>query len=94
MVLPATTPGIVLKRSVMLRPFRARSRSCLLVTRSERSPVSDWICSRPTSASTVSVSETLPTSRTSSPRLTLVAVGTITLLRSAFLKPESSALTE
>jgi hypothetical protein len=92
-VVPATTPGMVLKRSVMFRPFRARSRSCVLVTRSERSADSDWICRRPRGASTVSVSATLPTSRTRSPRFMREAVGRMTLLRSIFLNPASSALT-
>ena len=91
---PAMTPGMVLNRSAMLRPLSARSRSCLLVTRSERSADSDWICSRPVSASTVTVSAMSPTSSTKSPMLIADRVLRITLLFSMRLKPVSSAATE
>ena len=92
-VAPAMTPGTSFMKSTMLRPFRATSRSCLLVTRSERSADSVCTCSRPTSASTVTVSETLPTSSMKSPTLMADFVVRMTLLLAADLNPLSSALT-
>src|SRR6185369_16040225 len=90
---PVITPGTIFMRSTMLRPLRAMSRSWRLVTMSERSPDSVWICSRPASASTVMDSETLPTSSTRMPTFTLVAMERMTLLFATFLNPDSSAVT-
>ena len=87
---PAITPGMVLNRSPMLRPFSARSRSWVLVTRSDRSADSVWIWSRPASAATVIVSVMAPTSRTKSPTFSRVAVLRTMSRFSTRLKPCSS----